>query len=271
VRPGSSCGIRLNIDEKSQGNIFIGSESRIGLLESEFTDVHAIANQHQLRICGTHVYLGTNIFDLETMLSGVQRTLELSNSFPDLEYVDLGGGFPVTDGDAEAFDYAEYDRRISALFDEYSSRRSRAIRLILEPGRALFGDTAVFCTSVLDVKERPDRFLIAVDASATLLPRSMFYSGEFHQASVLAKDGEPVLEKPCDIVGSTTYSRDFLAKGIQLPRLEPEDILVFSNTGSYCYSMITQFLGQTEPCEVLLNADGNATIIRDREPIGSVA
>src|SRR2546423_111683 len=33
--PGTDVGIRLNIDEKSKNNVFIGAESRIGMLESE--------------------------------------------------------------------------------------------------------------------------------------------------------------------------------------------------------------------------------------------
>lgn len=265
VNPGGRCGIRLNIDENSLDNVFIGAESRIGVLESEFEKVMATAKEHDITIVGTHVYLGTNIVSLPTMMQGVKRTLELSNYFPDLEYVDLGGGFPVRGDEAVDFDYARYDQSITEVFNAYSKERGRPIKLILEPGRSLFGDTAVFCTSVLDVKERPDRFLVCCDASATLLPRSMFYD-EFHTVDALDKRG-PVLEKPVDIVGSTTYSRDFLAKGIHLPALEPGDVLVFDQAGSYCYSMITQFLGQTEPCEVLLGKDGNPTLIRSREQL----
>ncbi|MCP2259329.1 diaminopimelate decarboxylase [Streptoalloteichus tenebrarius] len=263
VAPGSSCGVRLNIDENSLGNVFIGAESRIGVLQHEFDDIRAVADKYRLTITGTHVYLGTNIVSLDTMMAGVQRTLDLSDAFPDLTYVDLGGGFPVTDDGAEDFDYAEYDRRISDLFARYSARRGRDIRMVLEPGRALFGDTAVFCTSVLDVKERPDRFLACVDASATLMPRSLFY-GDFHRVDLLAAEGRPDSDRPTDVVGSTTYSRDFLARGTQLPRLAVDDVLVFANAGSYSFSMITQFLGQDAPCEVLVGGDGDLRLIRAR-------
>jgi len=256
IAPGSTCGIRLNIDENSLGNVFIGTESRIGLMENELEQAIEIAAKHRLTVEGTHVYLGTNIVSLDTMIRGVQRTLELSEVFPDLTYVDLGGGFPVTDDGIDEFDYSSYDREISRLFAEYSRKRGRAIRLVLEPGRALFGDTAVFCTSVLDVKNRPDRFLVCVDASATLIPRSLFY-GEYHRVEVLGRSGEPAADKAADVVGSTTYSRDFLAKGVRLPPLHPEDVLVFRNAGSYCYSMITQFLGQDEPSEILVHADAS--------------
>jgi diaminopimelate decarboxylase len=267
VAPGSRCGIRLNIDENSLGNIFIGAESRIGLLETELEQARAIAEKYDLSIVGTHVYLGTNIVSLPTMLEGVQRTLELSNIFPDLTYVDLGGGFPVSGDDIPEFDYAEYDKQIREMFVKYSAMRGRQIKLVLEPGRALFGDTAVFCTSVLDVKERPDRYLACVDASATLMPKSLFY-GEFHGVEVIGKQDQPTEGKPTDVVGSTTYSRDFLAKGDLLPATQVDDVLAFHNAGSYGYSMITQFLGQDSPCEVLVAKDGSTRLLRARNEAG---
>lgn len=263
IAPGTSCGIRLNIDENSLGNVFIGAESRIGLLENELEVAAKIADRYRLTITGTHVYLGTNIASLDTMMRGVARTLELSDHFPELAYVDLGGGFPVTEEGIDEFDYPKYDEAISRMFTDYSDKRGRPIKLILEPGRALFGDTAVFATSVLDVKNRPDRVLACVDASATLIPRSLFY-GEYHEVHVLGRSGEPPAERPADVVGATTYSRDFLAKGAALPPLRTGDVLVFGNAGSYCYSMMTQFLGQDEPGEVLVHADGTHTVIRDR-------
>ncbi|GAA1338535.1 diaminopimelate decarboxylase [Catellatospora bangladeshensis] len=267
LAPGRSCGIRLNIDENSLGNVFIGAESRIGVLEAEIPEVLEIARRHDLRLVGTHVYLGTNIVSLDTMLAGVERTLELSDHFPDLAYVDLGGGFPVPEEGVPEFDYEEYDRRITGIFTAYSAARGREVRLVLEPGRALFGDTAVFCTEVLDVKVRPDRRLVCVDASASLMPRSLFY-GEYNAVDVLGKTGDPIDGKPTDVVGSTTYSRDFLAKGGKLPATEVGDVLVFRNTGSYGYSMMTQFLGQDAPAEVLVAADGTPRVIRERGGAG---
>jgi diaminopimelate decarboxylase len=187
-------------------------------------------------------------------------------AFPDLEYVDLGGGFPVDDQGRMQFDYQDYAQRISALFEEYSRKRNRSIKLILEPGRSLFGDTAVFCSRVIDVKERQDRIFACCDASISLLPRSMFY-GEFHAVSVLAKEDAPLEDKPVEIVGNTTYSRDYLGKNLRLPRLEVGDVLVFKNAGSYCYSMMSHFLGQRWPAEVLIDHERQPRIIRSRENV----
>lgn len=265
LAPGGSVGIRLNTEERSRVDSYVsGANSRIGLLPSELPEALELARQKKLRIVGTHVYLGTDIVTAEEMLAGVRRTLDLSRAFPDLEYVDFGGGFPVASENNGQFDFERYRLEITSLLESYSQERGRSIHLILEPGRSLFGDSAVFCTRVLEVKERPDRYLVSCDSSVGIFPRPLIY-GVYHPVSVVGRDSETNAEKPSDVVGSTTYSRDFLIRGAALPRVQPGDTLIFKSAGSYCYSMITRFLGQPLPSEILLDCEGNALTIRGPE------
>jgi len=259
--PGSSLGIRLNIDEKSRNNVFIGAESRIGMLESELPEVFAIARKYNLKLIGTHVYLGTDVTSLEDLLAGVDKTLELSDHFEDLEFVDLGGGFPIQE---ERFDFEQYKHAISERLENYSIKRGRSIHMVLEPGRAVFGNTAFFCAQVTDVKERPDRYLVCLNASATLIPRAMFYE-DYNPVSVLRSSATGEFDKPVDIVGSTTYSRDFIGRKVQLQRVNPGDWLKLHCAGSYCYAMITRFLGQAMPPEFLIRSNGGIEVIREGE------
>jgi diaminopimelate decarboxylase len=258
---GSSLGIRLNIDEKSKNNVFIGAESRIGMLESELPEVFAIARKYNLKLIGTHVYLGTDVTSLDDLLTGVDKTLELSDHFEDLEFVDLGGGFPIQE---ERFDFEQYKHAISERLENYSRKRGRSIHMVLEPGRAVFGNTAFFCAQVTDVKERPDRYLVCLNASATLIPRAMFYE-DYNPVSVLRSSATGEFDKPVDIVGSTTYSRDFIGRKVQLQRVNPGDWLKLHCAGSYCYAMITRFLGQAMPPEFLIRSNGEIELIREGE------
>ncbi|WNG29198.1 hypothetical protein F0U62_38300 [Cystobacter fuscus] len=260
LNPGSQVGIRINIDEKSKNNVFIGAESRIGMLESELPALFELASRHGLRLTGTHVYLGTDIA-LKDILQGIEKTLALSDRFPGLEFIDLGGGFPI---DPERFDFEAYKKTVSALFEDYSRKRGRSIKMIIEPGRSLFGQSGTFFTTVTDVKERPNRIIVCCDASASLIPRAMFYE-DYNPVTVPGGEGKALFDKPVDIVGSTTYSRDFLAKGISLPRVEVGEQLIFGQAGSYCYSMITRFLGQALPPEILRTVGGQFEIIRPGE------
>ena len=261
LNPGGEIGIRLNIDEKSKNNIFTGLESRIGVLESELPEIFSIADSHQLKITGTHVYLGTDVTSLDDLLEGVDRTLALSNRFADLECVDLGGGFPI---DKSRFDFEQYKQIISDRMAQYSLARGRDIKLVLEPGRSMFGNCAYFFTQVSDIKERPDRILVCCDSSASLIPRAMFYE-DYNPVEVYNSRSTEWYSKPVDVVGSTTYSRDFMAKGLKLPVVRVGDWLRFDFAGSYCYSMITRFLGQAMPPEYLQRLDGSFELIRAGE------
>lgn len=261
LNPGGSIGIRLNIDEKSKNNIFSGMESRIGVLESELDDIFAIAGRYQLNITGTHVYLGTDVTSLNDLLESVDKTLILSDRFDNLQFIDFGGGFPLEE---ERFDFEQYKNEISQRMTIYSQKRGRGIDLILEPGRAMFGNTAFFLAQVTDVKERPDRYLVCANASASLIPRAMFYE-DYNPVEPINKDETEMFDKKVDIVGSTTYSRDFMGKSLKMPRVKVGDWLQFKYAGSYCYSMITRFLGQTIPSEFLLKTDGTVETIREGE------
>jgi len=265
-----SVGIRINIAENTRGNVFAGEESRIGIYASEFGEAHRIADLFGITIVGVHVYLGTDIADYQYLIAGTERVLSEADEFPDLQYVDLGGGFPTEGLNGVHFDYPSYGRAITDLFTRYSESRGRPIKMILEPGRSLFGDSAVFCTSVVDLKERADRLIVGCDGSVSQFPRPLMYN-EYHPISVNGKAGLDPQVKLCDVVGNTTYSRDYLAKGVRLPALALGDILRLEHAGSYCFALTTQFLGQFAPAEVLVRLNGEIEIIREREKETSFA
>ena len=261
LAPGQKIGIRINIDEKSKNDPHNGLGSRIGVLQSEFDAVKRAAKKYGLQIAGTHIYPGTDIVNMQDSLAAVQTTLDLSDHFPDIEFVDLGGGFPIDRG---RFDIATYKSEVAEMMVRYSRKRGRDIRLVVEPGRAMFGDTAVFISEVTDVKVRPDRAIVTCDGSASLLPRAMFYE-DYNPVRAIGNLNHLQFQLPVDIAGSTTYSRDYLSRKTQLPIVEPGNLLVFENAGSYCYSMITRFLGQALPPEYMYRKDGTLQLIRPGE------
>lgn len=259
-----SVGIRINIAENTRGNVFAGEESRIGIYASEFPEVRRIADLFGITVVGVHVYLGTDIADYRYLVTGTEQVLSVAEEFPDLQYVDLGGGFPTEGLNGIHFDYPSYGAAITDIFTRYSEKRGRSIKMILEPGRSLFGDSAIFCTSVVDLKERADRLIVGCDGSVSQFPRPLMYD-EYHPIFVDSKAGVSPQAKLCDVVGNTTYSRDYLAKGVHLPPLALGDILCLEHAGSYCFALTTQFLGQFAPPEVLVRLNGKIEVIRERE------
>lgn len=262
LNEGGKVGIRLNVAEFFLGNVSESVNNRIGINEKEFDRMYEIAAKYDLAINGLHVYLGTDILDFSYMSKSILKTIEVSKRITDLEYIDFGGGFPVQGMYGEYFDYEQYDDFITREMNSLSDHFKRSIELIIEPGRSLFGESAVFLTEVLDIKEREDRFIICCDSSVSVFPRSLFY-GEYHEV-VPVVDTEKTFNKTVDIVGQTTYSRDYLATGLEnFKEVKIGDRLCFLYAGSYCYSMITQFLGQKKPNEWMIMENDQLKLIND--------
>jgi diaminopimelate decarboxylase len=65
--------------------------------------------------------------------------------------------------------------------------------------------------------------------------------------------------RPVDVCGNSTYSRDFLARGVRMPLPSIGDKLAFLDAGAYCRSMITEFLGKDRPNEIVLSGEFDST------------
>lgn len=229
--------------------------ARLGVSHDEIAPALALAHQHTLRINGLHVYLGTNLDDARYYLAQVHALLPLVDCFPDVSYLDLSGGFPAN-GD---FDYAALDAGLGQLLS------GRGIKLVLEPGRSLFASAGTFLTRVIEVRARADHTCVGVDGSASQLPLALFHGDTIHYpVSVVGRECAAV--QRVSIEGATTYSRDFLAREIALPPVEPGDLLAFGEAGAYGYSYMTGFLGVARPAEVLIDG-ADITLITPREEI----
>jgi diaminopimelate decarboxylase len=272
LNPASKVGLRINpttslLSSRDSNGAFIGPNSRIGILEEELPEAFAMARKHGLILNGVHVYLGTNLMDLDSFRRSAAEVLRIANAFPELEYVDFGGGFGVKSHFQDAaFDVDAYGEMIAGKMYRFCETRGKKIKLILEPGRALVADAGYFLTTVVDVKDRPDRVYVGVDASVDIFPRPLFYEDAYHEIAVYDANGNAPLDKPADICGNTTYSRDFLGRNRFLPRISVGDILVVHTAGGYCYSAITDFLGRLKPAEVLID-EGVATLINPKETL----
>ena len=244
--PDAGVGIRCNIGElvepkNTLAGYFIGKESRLGFTIDEIHKLKGNPN-----ILGLHIYVGTNIFDIDYFLDCYSQIINLSELFPELRFLDFGGGFGLAEESYEEFDMDAYGKKVSKLMIKVSKKLGRRIKLILEPGRIIGGDAGYFICEVVDVKYRNNQQLIGVNASSVQFPRPLFYpGGAFHPVLVI-RETESLNNKPgikSSVYGCSTYSRDYLAQNINLPPVSVREILVFAYAGSYCATAYTSFLG----------------------------
>jgi diaminopimelate decarboxylase len=254
--PGKHVGIRCNIENKtftprsSRAGIFIGENSRLGL---SLEEIKSIKNKELIN--GLHIYIGTDITDIDYFLSYYRILIELAKDFPNIEYLDFGGGFGIDDTGKQSFDFETYGKGITKLMTDFSKTRENLVKLILEPGRILGGQSGYFICRTTDVKFRNDIQFIGVNASSTQFPRPLLYPDEsFHPVWLLNKTGliKNNNKIKTKINGCSTYSRDYLSHDCQLPKAETGDFIILGNAGAYCASMYTTFLGFEKPKEIFI-------------------
>jgi len=248
--PNNSFGIRCNIGtlvkaKETRGGYFLGKKSRLGLSVSEILSID------KKNIDGLHLYPGTDITEVSYFEKCYKKIIELSLHFPDLKYLDFGGGFGVETKKAKKFDMAKYSKIVSQLMDDISNKLGRQLTLVLEPGRIIGGESAWFVTMVVDVKRRWGHQFIGLNASAVQFPRPLFYpDSAYHPIIYFSKHNSHKINS--SIYGCSTYSRDYFMKNKKLPIVKEDEIIVFGNAGSYCSGMFTNFLGFEKPKEVFI-------------------
>jgi diaminopimelate decarboxylase len=253
---GHEIGLRVSVGFVDGTSLRDDPEYRFGVRPDELPKAVAVAAEHGIRVAGVHSYFGTNL-PAAPLVDGIGRLADAAASLPDITFLDAGGGFGVAMPGRATFDFGVYTSGVSAHLDRLEQRIGRLVEFVIEPGRYLAASCGYFFVTVVDVKERADRVFIGTNGSVATFPRPLIYPDRAeHPVGVIGRDPlEPTDPRPVYVSGSSTYSQDFLARGIELPLPQVGDILVFAHAGAYCRSMMTRFLGKDEPLEIVLDRD----------------
>lgn len=219
---------------------------------------------------GLHCHIGSQIFDLcsyscaaEVMMDFAYRVYRETGYC--VEELDLGGGLGIyyAEGDrpCSVKDYAGVV--IGTVMEKASEYGMPVPKVIVEPGRSICGPAGTTLYTVGAIKDIPGvRKYIAVDGGMCDNPRPALYQARY-EACLANKAGEPPVEV-VSVAGKCCESGDMLIWDIELPVVEPGDILAVSCTGAYNYSMSMNYNRLPRPAMVLVN-DGRADLIISRE------
>ncbi|MDA1194392.1 MAG: diaminopimelate decarboxylase [Planctomycetota bacterium] len=274
TRVGRPAGvaIRVNpdVDPKTHRYITTGKrENKFGvdLARGEVLARRAIAHK-QLRLRGIQCHIGSQITEVTPYAQAVERTrdlaLRLKPDAPDLEYLDMGGGYGIYYRAADAPALVDYAAAVRPIV------KGCGLRLVLEPGRLIVGNAGVMLTTVLYNKQSGAKRFVIVDAGMNDLIRPSLYEG-YHRIWPTRGPPPPPLgseggEAPADIVGPVCESADFLAIDRPLPPVEPGDVLAVMSVGAYAAVMGSNYNDRLRPPEVLVDGDRFA-VVRERESI----
>jgi diaminopimelate decarboxylase len=145
--------------------------------------------------------------------------------------------------------------------------KGRHIKLLIEPGRSIIGNSAVLLTQVEYLKAGEENQFAIVDAAMNDLVRPALYDA-WMQIVPVNDASEGSTFGLYDVVGPICETGDFLGKGRQLA-IKQGDFLAVLSAGAYGFTMSSNYNSRPRAAEVLV--DGNRMeLIRQRETVESL-
>lgn len=246
-------------------------ESKFGILFEEIPTLLNIVKKYQLKIVGLHEHTGSGIKDMNVTIEGMQRLLENVSQFPDLEFVDFGGGFSIPyKPEEKRFNLLNFGKKITNLFAAFLKKTGKELILVFEPGRYCVAEASMLLCTVTSIKERKNKAIIGVDTGFNHLIRPVMYDSYHHIINLSSNNNENEKMKKnknlrrYDVYGNICESGDCFGKDRMLCEVHEGDILAIFDTGAYGFSMASQYNSRPLPAEVMIT-DGKAELIRKRQ------
>ncbi|MHA4738257.1 diaminopimelate decarboxylase [Dyadobacter sp. MSC1_007] len=258
------CMIRIKPNVAAGGNAKImtaHADSKFGISVLLRDQILEVIKKYNVKVIGLHQHTGSDIKDAEPFLKVADILLETAKYFPDLEVIDLGGGFKVSylPGD-DITDMDLLGKKISKRFQTFCQEYGRELQLWFEPGKFLVSESGFLFVKTTVVKEDPARNFVHVDSGLNHLIRPMMYGSYHHILNISNPKGAL---KHYNVVGYICET-DTFASDRELPEVRQGDVLAFLNAGAYGLTMSSNYNARFRPAEVLID-NGVAKLVRRRE------
>ena len=229
-----------------------------------------------VKLCGLHCHIGSQIFDIDPFELAAKVMLELfadikAQTGVELEELNLGGGFGIKylENDNPK-PFGDYMKAVSKTVHEYCEKLGLSVPFIhIEPGRSIVGAAGITLYTVGAVKEIPDiRTYVSIDGGMTDNPRYALYKSDYEV--VCANKANEERTEIVTVAGKCCESGDLIQENTKLQKAEPGDILAVLSTGAYNYSMASNYNRIPKPPVVMVK-DGEARVVVKRETYEDVA
>lgn len=263
--------LRVNPDIDAETHPYISTgmrEHKFGIDHARVLSLYKRAQElpgvHPVAI-GCHI--GSQLTGLQPFRDAALRVNDLIREVRalgvNLRYVDVGGGLGIpyrkTPVDGQAADRppapAEYTRTLAEAMPA-------DLKIVFEPGRSIIGEAGLLLTRVILRKHNGDKLFIICDAGMNDLLRPALYSA-YHEIMPLHKNGRAPVR--ADLVGPVCESGDFFARDREMADFQPGDLALLASAGAYAFCMASNYNSRGRPAEVLVEAGGQARLIRRRE------
>lgn len=256
--------IRFNPHIMAGGNlkISVGAiDSKFGISIHQFPLVKRMIDRLNIKVRGIHIHTGSEIADVEIYMRGAELVFAMAAQIEGLEYIDFGSGFKVPyKEDDRTTNIKKLGKVFSKRFNEFCEEYGKDLTLRFEPGKYLVSDAGYFLCNVNVIKQTTACTFIGLNSGFNHLIRPMFYDSYHRVENVSNLQGD---KKLYNVVGYICETDTFANDRI-LSEVRKNDLVVFYNTGAYCFSMSSNYNLRERPAEVLVYK-GKHHLIRRRE------
>jgi len=262
----AAVSLRVNPDVDPRTHPYIATglkQNKFGIPYADALALYLRARSlRHLALAGIGCHIGSQLTEVAPFVAALERVLQLADRLRaegiPLAHVDVGGGLGIRYRDEAPPAVSDYARALM------SGLGNRAMKLLLEPGRALVGHAGLLLTRVEYLKHGAERNFAVVDAAMNDLLRPALYDAWHEVIPVKAGSGNTLYE----IVGPVCETGDFLAHARPLALKEGEYLAIMA-AGAYGMSMSSNYNSRPRAAEVM--ADGATThLIREREAVSEL-
>ena len=212
-----------------------GVHSKFGVPLFEAAELERLVAQVGARVVGLHAHTGSGVLTPESWRDTGEQLVRLLERFPDVRFLDLGGGLGVPEKPGQRpLDLRAFDDALAQVKEACGGRE-----LWLEPGRYLVAQAGVLLTCVTQTKGKGDVQYVGVTTGMNSLIRPALY-GAYHEITNLSRLGEAATEV-VTIVGPICETGDRLGSDRLLPVTGEGDVLLISNVGAYGFAMSSHY------------------------------
>ncbi len=257
-------GIRLRPNIMAGGNLKISTgheKSKFGIPVEQLDKILALVKEHGLFICGLHIHTGSEIKDVSVFMKVADIFFDLVPNFPEVRFLDLGGGFKVPyKEDEEGTDVALLGEKVNEVMQKLKQTYHRNFEAWFEPGKFMVSECGYFITQVNVMKQSGGTMFAGVNSGFNHLIRPMFYES-YHRIENICN---PNAAKHAYTVVGNICETDTFAWDRQLSEVREGDLLVFYNAGAYGFEMASNYNARFKPAQVLV-IKGAAHLIGKRD------
>ena len=259
--------IRVNpdVDAHTHAKITTGkSENKFGIPLKYASAAYEAATKFQnIAIKGVQMHIGSQLTDVAPFVEAVAKVTPLVEELKTrygITYFSIGGGIGIVYRDALASGQSAWweaqpaDKR-PITPEVYGAAllpmlKPLKLKILLEPGRFLVGNSGVLLSRVEYLKRGQGRNFLILDAAMNDLIRPAMYES-YHEIVPLHRDTTR-RALVADIVGPICESGDCFAKERQLQDVGEGEYVAFMSAGAYGYAMASRYNTRSMAAEVLV-------------------